>query len=65
MMTAIFPMEVLVSPGQVTMIQEAFNQVRRVYLDEELPAVEDAEPRFSGHSAGRWEGETLVVETSA
>ena len=63
MMTAIFPMEVLVTPGQVTIIQEAFNQVRRVYLDEELLAAEDAEPRFSGHSVGRWEGETLVVET--
>jgi hypothetical protein len=56
-------MEVLETPGQVTFIQEAFNQVRRVYLDEELIAAEDAEPRFSGHSAGHWEGDTLVIET--
>jgi hypothetical protein len=63
MMMAMFPMEVLETPGQVTFIQEAYNQVRRVYLDEDLVAAEDAEPRYSGHSVGRWEGDTLVVET--
>ena len=63
MMMGMFPMEVLETPSQVTFIQEAFNQVRRVYLDEELLAPEDAEPRFSGHSAGHWEGDTLVVDT--
>lgn len=63
MMQSIFPMEVLETPGQVTIIQEAFNQVRRVYLNEELVAPEDAEPRFAGHSAGRWDGDVLVVET--
>ena len=63
MMQAMFPMEVLETPGQVTIIQEAYNQVRRVHLGEEPLEPEDAEPRFSGHSAGRWEGDTLVVET--
>jgi hypothetical protein len=63
MMMALFPMEVLETPGQVTFIQEAFNQVRRVRLDEELIAAEDAEPRFSGHSVGHWDGDTLVIET--
>ena len=63
MMQAMFPMEVLETPGQVTIIQEAYNQVRRIHLDDELPEPEDAEPRFAGHSAGRWEGDTLVVET--
>lgn len=63
MMQATFPMEVLETPGQVTIIQEAFTQVRRIYLDEKLPAPEDAEPRFAGHSAGTWEGDTLVVRT--
>ena len=63
MMQAMFPMEVLETPGQVTIIQEAYNQVRRIHLDEELMAPEQAEPRFAGHSVGRWEGETLVVET--
>ena len=63
MMMATFPMEVLETPGQVTFIQEAYNQVRRVYLGEDLIAAEDAEPRYAGHSVGRWDGDTLVVET--
>ena len=63
MMQAMFPMEVLETPGQVTVIEEAFNQVRRIYLNEELMPAKDAEPRFWGHSAGHWEGDTLVVET--
>jgi hypothetical protein len=63
MMMGMFPMEVLESPGQVTIIQEAYNQVRRIYLDQEQIPIEDAEPRFWGHSVGRWEGDTLVVDT--
>lgn len=63
MMQAMFPMEVLETPGQVTIIQEAYNQVRRILLNDGLPEPEDAEPRFAGHSAGRWEGDTLVTET--
>ncbi len=54
MMGPIFPLEVLQSPGQVTIIQEAFGQVRRIYLNEKQIAVEDAEPLFWGHSVGRW-----------
>jgi hypothetical protein len=63
MMQAMFPMEVLETPGQITIIQEAYNQVRRIYLDEPALEPEDAEPLFAGHSVGRWEGDTLVVET--
>jgi hypothetical protein len=63
MMGATFPMEILETPGQVTIIQEAFTQVRRVHLDAPAIAPDDAEPRFNGHSTGRWMGNTLVVET--
>jgi hypothetical protein len=63
MMMGMFPMEVLQTPGQVTIIQEAYNQVRRIYLNEKPLAVEDAEPGYWGHSAGRWQGDTLVVDT--
>ena len=63
MMMGMFPMEVLQTPGQVTIIQEAYNQVRRIYMGEKLPAYDEAEPLFWGHSSGKWEGDTLVVET--
>lgn len=58
-----FPTEILLSPGQVTVIQEAYNQVRRIYLDKPQLPIEDVEPGFYGRSVGRWEGDTLVVDT--
>ena len=63
MMRAGFPMEILVTPGQVTMIQEAFTQIRRIYLDEAPGVPGDVEPVWYGHSVGHWEGKTLVVDT--
>lgn len=63
MMMAMFPMEILQTPGQVTIIQEAYNQTRRIYLGEKQLAIDDAEPGFWGHSVGHWEGDTLVVNT--
>jgi hypothetical protein len=63
MMGPVFPLEVLQSPGQVTIIAEAFAQVRRIYLNEKQIAVEDAEPLFWGHSVGHWQGNTLLVNT--
>jgi len=63
MMMAMFPMEVLQTPGQITIIEEAYNQVRRIYLNEKQIPIDDAEPGFWGHSVGHWEGDTLVVNT--
>jgi hypothetical protein len=63
MMIALFPMEVLQTRGQLTIVQESFSQIRRIYIGEDPPAIEDAEPTFFGHSGAKWEGNTLVVET--
>ena len=63
MMQAMFPMEILETPGQITIIEEAFNQVRRVHLGAPRLVPEDTEPRFAGQSTGRWDGAVLVVET--
>jgi len=63
MMMAMFPMEVLQTKRQTTIIQEAYNQVRRIYLNDTLPAIDDAEPGFWGHSVGKWEGNVFVVDT--
>ena len=63
MMAAMFPIEFLQSKGQVTVIEEAFTQIRRILLDRPLKAIDDVEPGFYGHSVGRWEGDTLVVDT--
>jgi len=63
MMMPVFPLEVIQSPGQVTIVAEAFEQARRIYLNEKQIPVEDAEPLFRGHSVGHWEGNVLVVNT--
>jgi hypothetical protein len=63
MMGATFPLEILQSKGQVTIIEEAFTQVRRILLDQPQKPVDEVEPGFYGHSVGKWEGNTLVVDT--
>lgn len=63
MMSGPFPMEILQSKGQVTMIQEAYTQVRRILLDREQKPIDDVEPGFYGRSVGHWDGGTLNVDT--
>ena len=63
MMGAMFPMEILQSRGQITIIEEAFTQVRRILMDQPQKSIDEVEPGFYGRSVGHWEGETLVVDT--
>jgi len=57
-----YPMEFLMTPGKVTIIIEAYTQVRHIYTDgRSLP--EDPDPKFFGTSIGHWQGDTLVAET--
>jgi hypothetical protein len=57
-----YPMEFLLTPGLVTIVIEAYTQVRHIYTDgRPLPA--DPDPKFHGTSIGHWEGDTLVAET--
>jgi len=57
-----YPMEFLLTPGQVTIVVEAYQQVRHIYTDGR-PLPEDPDLKFHGTSVGRWEGDALVVET--
>jgi hypothetical protein len=63
MMAGPFPMEILQSKGQVTIVQEAYTQVRRIVLDQPQKPIDEVDPSFFGHSVGRWEGNALVVDT--
>ena len=56
-------MEVLFTPGRVTMLGESDGgRLRRIYTDGR-PHPEDPDPTWHGHSVGHWEGDTLVIDT--
>lgn len=58
-----YPIELLFTPGRVTLITEAYTQVRRIYTDgRALP--EDPDLFFNGNSIGHWEGDELIVEST-
>ena len=57
-----YPLEFIISPGKVTVIAEAYMQVRHIYTDGR-PHPEDPDLTFNGHSIGKWEKDTLVVDT--
>jgi hypothetical protein len=64
MMVATYPMEVLQTRGQVTIITEWDSQVRRIFTDgRPHPSEDKLDITFNGHSIGHWEGTTLVVDT--
>jgi len=63
MMSAIYPLEILQTHSQVTIIAEAMSQVRRIYLDKPQLKMGDVPPGYYGHSVGHFEGDTLVVDT--
>ena len=50
------------TPGQVTIIQEMGHIVRTIPLDGR-PHLDEKIPQWTGNARGRWEGDTLVVET--
>jgi len=64
MMVAQYPIEFLFTPGRVTILHEAWMQVRNIWTDgRRHPDPDDLDPTFYGDSIGHWEGNTLVVDT--
>ena len=59
-----YPMEIHQRPEQMIIVYEAHSEIRRVYLGDRIVPDEDRIPGRNGHSSGRWEGDTLVVETT-
>jgi hypothetical protein len=57
--------EWLTTPGRVTMLGEVdSNRMRRIYTDGR-PRPEDPDLTMHGYSIGRWDGDVLVVDTTA
>ena len=61
-MGAPYPIEFVDEGNTIVLRIEEYDLRRMIHLE---PPAEAPEPSILGYSAGRWEGDTLVVETSA
>jgi hypothetical protein len=55
------PMEIFQVPDKVLIYVEAGNQLRQIHMNRSHR--EDIGPTYNGDSIGKWDGETLVVDT--
>ena len=63
-MTRVWPIAMIQLPTAIYMISEFMNSLRVIYLDGRTHTDPDIVVRtFNGESIGRWEGDTLVVDT--
>ena len=60
-----YPFEIVQTEGQIHMLFEINKIIRLITMDEPLPDDDHLSifPYYMGHSVGRWEGDTLIVET--
>jgi hypothetical protein len=55
--------KIVQAPREILMLTEIASPTRQIYTDgRSLP--KDPEPTYMGYSVGRWEGDTLVVDTN-
>ena len=63
-MTRVWPIAMIQLPTAIYMVSEFMNSFRVIYLDGRQHTDPDVVVRtFNGESIGRWEGDTLVVDT--
>jgi hypothetical protein len=58
-----FPRKITQTPTLMLLLFETHMGVRQIFLDGRSLPTNDPQPWFFGYSVGRWEGDTLVVET--
>jgi len=58
------PFMLVVTPAKVTLLHEYQHTIRHIPLDEASPPADQLDPTYGGTSVGRWEGDTLVIETT-
>jgi len=58
------PRKIIQAPGVIVILYEANGGIRQIFTDGRRLPGDDAEPWWYGYSAGKWDGDTLVVETN-
>jgi hypothetical protein len=58
------PRKIIQNPGVIVIIYEANSGLRQIFTDGRTLPGKNAEPWWYGYSVGKWEGDTLVVETA-
>lgn len=58
-----YPMEIVQTDAQVTLLFDAHDEVRRVMVGKPMPSQAELAPLWLGYAFGKWEGDTLVVQT--
>ena len=61
MISVPYPMEIVQGPKRVLIIHEGTSVLRQIHMSREHP--KDLDPTYAGDSTGKWEGDTLVVDT--
>jgi hypothetical protein len=60
-----FPRKFVQTPKLLVVLYEASSGLRQIYIDgRALPKLGDPQPYYYGYSSGRWDGDTLVVESN-
>jgi hypothetical protein len=62
MQTHPFPSRIVQTPGFITILHERDMEYRQIFTDAR-PLPTDPQPSWNGYSSGKWEGDTLVVDT--
>jgi hypothetical protein len=57
------PFKIVQTPGLILLLHEEFNHHRQIFMDPRR-APQRRAPASFGYSRGRWEGDTLVVDTT-
>ena len=56
------PWKIVQTPGFIVVVYEAFNLWRQIFMDGRQLA-RDVNPTWMGYSTGKWDGDTLVVDS--
>ena len=60
-MNSPYPIQIIQTKGKTTIVHEVAHNIRHIYMDQQHPA--NVPTSFMGDSVGKWEGDTLVIDT--